>query len=121
MVPRLNLSTPAILALVAMLGLPAELRADPFTLSIATPDFLIPLAGQSGTLTVYSDGRTPETTGFNVLGSQTFALGANSTSTGYLTLNLFFSGVPLADPNFIINDAEVQFTVRDLDFITDQV
>jgi hypothetical protein len=96
-------------------------RADPFQLTVAAPSFLIPLAGQVGTLTVYSDGRAAQTTGFNALGSQTFTLGGNTTSTGSLTLNLFFTGFPLGRPDQIVNDASIQFTVSDLDFLTDQV
>jgi hypothetical protein len=96
-------------------------RADPFQLTVAAPNFLIPLAGQDGTLTVFSDGRAAQTTGFNALGSQTFTLGGYATSSGYLTLNLFFSGFPLGLPDQIVNDASIQFTVRDFDFLTDQV
>lgn len=110
-----------LLVLLTTLGLPAQLRADPFTLSIATPDFLIPLNGQTGTLTVYSDGSAPTTTGFNSLGSQTFTLAGYGTSSGELVLNFIFSGPPLGDPGYTINAASVQFTVDDLDFLTDQV
>jgi hypothetical protein len=100
---------------------PTALAAGPITLSIATPDFLIPLAGKTGSLTVYSDGSAPGTEGFNALGNQTFTLGAGSTSTGTLILNLWFSGSPLGDPNYLVNDAHLQFTVDDFDFLTDQV
>ena len=110
-----------ILVLLVVLGLAFEARADPFQLTIAAPSFLIPLAGQNGTLTVYSDGSDATTTGFDALGSQTFTLGGNSTSTGYLTLNLFFTGGPLGNPYQIVNDASIQFTVKDFDFLTDQV
>ena len=105
----------------AMLGLPSVSSASSFELNIVAPDFIIPLAGKDGTLTVYSDGRQAETTGFDALGPQTFTLWGNSTSTGYLTLNLFFSGFPLGMPDQVINDASIQFTVRDFDFISDQV
>lgn len=121
MAQRLRQSGPGILALLVMLGLPSVVQATPFQLTVAAPSFLIPLAGQVGTLTVYSDGRASQTTGFNALGSQTFTLGGNSTSTGSLTLNLFFSGFPLGRPDQIVNDASIQFTVSDLDFLTDQV
>lgn len=113
-----------VLALSAGLANPAELRAGPITeyLSIATPDFLIPLAGKTGTLTVYSNGSDPYASGtFNPLGTQTFSLGAGATSTGTLTLNLWFSGSPLGDPNYVVNDAQLRFTVDDFDFLTDQV
>ena len=122
MAQRLRQSGPGILALLVMLGLPTVVQATPFQLTIAAPSFLIPLAGQDGTLTVYSDGRTPVVgTGFNALGSQTFTLGGHTTSTGHLTLNLFFTGFPLGSPNQIVNDASIQFTVSDLDFLTDHV
>jgi len=121
MAPRFKVSVPGILLVLVVLGLPSVVRADPFQLTVAAPSFLIPLAGQDGTLTVFSDGRTPERTGFNALGSQTFTLAGHGTSTGYLTLNLFFSGFPLGSPDHIVNDASIQFTVRDFDFLTDQV
>jgi hypothetical protein len=114
-----------VLALSAGLANPAELTAGPITeyFTIATPDFLIPLAGKTGTLTVYSDpDRDPYASGsFNALGTQTFSLAAGATSTGTLTLNLWFSGSPLGDPNYVVDDAELRFTVHDFDFITDQV
>jgi hypothetical protein len=110
------------LALGIVLGLPSQLRADPLTLSIATPDFLIPLAGQEGTLTVYSDGTAPTTTGFNALGTQTFSLaGGGATSTGTLILNLVFSGFPLGNPTLVITAALLELMVNDFDFVTDQV
>ena len=109
-----------LLVLSVVLSAPSQLFAGPI-LSIATPDFLIPLNGQSGTLTVYSSGAAPTTTGFPSLGSQSFVLGANSTSTGWLTLNLVFSGFPLGDPSYLITDALLNLTVKDFDFITDQV
>ena len=130
MVRRRNLLAPGILTLAVVLGLPSGVRADPFQLSIAAPSFLIPLAGRNGTLTVYSDGRAPQTgcapgpvatNCFNALGTQTFTLAGNSTSTGNLTLNLFFTGFPLGSPGQSVTDALIQFTVRDFDFITDHV
>lgn len=121
MARRFNLSAPGILAVLVILGVPAVVRADPFTLTIAAPNFLIPLAGGDGTLTVFSGGQAPQVSGFNALGSQTFTLAGNSTSTGYLTLNLLFSGFPLGSPAALVNDAYIQFTVRDFDFLTDQV
>jgi len=93
-----------------------DLRADPFVLSVNTADILIPLNGESGTLTVYSDGTTPETSGFNELGSQSFPLAGNSTSTGTLILSLVLSGYPLGNP---ISAATIQFTVNDLDCLVD--
>jgi hypothetical protein len=100
--------------------LPAAATAGPIELSIATPDFLVPVAGQNGTLTVYSDG-TVERSGFNVLGTQTFTLGGNSTSTGTLTLNLVFSGPPLGAPFGDIAEAILNLTVFDFDLVTDYV
>lgn len=105
----------------AVFCVPSGLAAGPITLSVESPDFLIPLAGQSGSLTVYSDGSDPSVTGFNSLGTQTFTLGGYSTSTGTLTLNLWFSGFPLGDPNFVVDDAQLQFTVDDFDLLTDNV
>lgn len=109
-----------LLALSGLMASPSELRAGPI-LSIATPDFLIPLNGQSGTLTVYSDSTAPTTSGFPSLTNQTFTLAANSTSTGTLTLNMVFSGYPLGDPSYLITDAYLNLTVKDFDFLTDQV
>jgi hypothetical protein len=112
-----------VLAFSALLATAGELTAGPITqLSIATPDFLIPLAGKTGTLTVYSDGSDSTVGGtFNALGTQTFSLAGGATSTGSLTLNLWFSGSPLGDPSYLVNDAQLRFTVDDFDFITDQV
>lgn len=112
-----------VLALwIVALGFSAPLWADPIQLNIATPDFIIPLNGQTGSLTVYSDpSRDPYTTGFNSLGSQTFALDPYATSTGTLYLNLHFSGWPLGVPGYAVDSAYLQFTVDDFDFLTDQV
>jgi hypothetical protein len=121
MASRFKGSVLGVLVGITLLGLPATSRADSFQLNLAAPNFLIPLAGQNGSLTVYSDGRAPTTTGFNALGAQTFTLAGNSTSTGYLTLNLYFSGFPLGQPDQVVTDASIQFTVRDFDFLTDQV
>src|SRR5687768_11682667 len=57
--------------LVCLLGVPSAASAGPIDLHLLTPQFLIPLAGQSGSLTIYSNGPT-QTSGFNALGSQTF-------------------------------------------------
>jgi hypothetical protein len=106
---------------VALLGLclaPTLAAADPIVLTTPNVPFLIPVNGQSGTLTIYSNGSAPTTSGFNALGSQTFTLGANSTSSGSLLLNLVFSGQPLGSP---ISNATSQFTVTDLDFFTSYV
>lgn len=92
--------------------------ADPIVLSTPNVPFLIPVNGQSGTLTIYSNGSAPTTSGFNSLGSQIFTLGAQSTSSGSLLLNLVFSGFPLGGP---IVDAAIQFSVTDLDFLPDFV
>ena len=121
MASRFRRSVLGVLVGITLFGLPAVCRASSFQLNLSAPNFLIPLAGQDGSLTVYSDGRAPVTSGFNALGSQMFTLAGNSTSTGYLTLNLFFSGFPLGRPDQVVNDASIQFTVRDFDFLTDQV
>jgi hypothetical protein len=110
-----------IVVFVATFGLPGQLRADPITLSIATPDFLIPLAGETGALTVYSDGSAPVTSGFDALDSQSFTLAGYGTSSGELVLNLVFSGFPLGDPAYAVTGARLRFTVDDFDFLTDQV
>lgn len=110
---RLQLLTAAIL-----LGATLQAGAVPINLTIANQDFLIPVAGESGELTLYSDGSAPTTSGFNALGSQSFYLAAGDTSTGDLTLNLYFSGFPLGGP---IEAAELQFTVNDFDFLPDAV
>jgi hypothetical protein len=114
-----------ILTLALVAGLPAPLRAE--TIAISAPSFIIPV-GKSGTLTVYSDGTAPSisdgnpyTTDFNALGSQTFSLGGYSSKSGELVLNMVFSGVGIGDPNVEVVDAQLQFTVDDFDFLTDQV
>jgi hypothetical protein len=107
--------------LTAALALSAQVAADPVTLSITTPDFIIPLADQHGELTVYSDGSDPTVTGYNVLGGQTFSVGGMSSTSGSLTLNLHFSGYPLDDPDFTVSGAVIQFTIDDLDFLVDNV
>ena len=104
--------------LAILLAVTTRAGATPITLSISDQEFLIPLAGESGTLTLYSDGSAPTTSGFNALGSQSFYLGGGQTSSGNLTLNLFFSGFPLGGP---ISAAELQFTVNDFDFLPDYV
>jgi hypothetical protein len=106
--------------LVCLLGPPSAASAGPIDLHLLTPQFLIPLAGQTGSLTIYSNGTT-QTSGFNALGSQTFTLGANSTSTGNLTLNLVFSGAPLGQPLGDIAAATLSMSLFDFDFVTDQI
>jgi hypothetical protein len=102
--------------LVSLLpALAADLQAE--TLSITTPGFVIPLNNQTGTLNLFSDGSAPQTSGFNALGSQTFTLAGNSSSTGTLYLNLHFSGFTLDEFNL----ARLVFTVHDLDFFSDQI
>jgi hypothetical protein len=111
-----------LLALLITLGLAPEAHADPVVMSLSTPNFIIPIGGQTGTLNVFSDGTYSQPSGsFNVLGNQTVTVGALSTSTGWLTLNLYFSGYPLNDPTFTVADAQIQFTVYDLDLNLDQV
>ncbi len=90
------------------------------TVTLSAPDFLIPIGGQSGTLDVYFDGRPPETSGFNVLGDQKAFVRANSVSAGMVTLNLHLPGFNPTDPDFVVNSASLQFTLRDLDFLPDQ-
>ena len=108
-----------LFALSALVGLPYQAKASPITIS--TPDFLIPVAGQSGVLTVYSDGRAPVTSGFNALGSQTFTLAGGGTSSGELILNLVFSGSLLGAPYNDIIGALLTLQVTDFDFLTDHI
>ena len=108
------------LALTVGAGLTLQLGAAPLPLSITAPDFLIPVGGQSGTLTLFSDGRAPETSGFNVLGRQRLTVPGNSVSSGTLTLNLNFSGFSV-DPLFSVDGARLQFSVHDLDFMSERI
>lgn len=110
-----------ILALAVVAGLVPQLGAAPDALSIASPEFLIPLGGQAGTLTLYADGRAPETSGFNALGHQKVTVGAHSVSSGTLTLNLVFPGFALEDAVATIGSAQIQARLRDLDFRGDVV
>lgn len=104
------------LAMLGALHIPSVAIADSFTSSINVGGFIIPLNGEEGTLTVYSDG-TRETSGFNVLGSQSFMLGAES--HGSMTLNVEFD---LPDfGNKILTSADLLITVDDLDFNDDIV
>jgi len=89
-------------------------------ITVAAPDFIIPLGGESGTLDVYFDGRPPETTGFNVLGHQKVFLPANGVSAGMMTLNLHLPGFLLDDPSSTIERANLKFTVGDMDFLRDE-
>jgi len=106
--------------MLALLHAPSAADAVPFNLWMDVPDFIIPLDGQSGTLTVYADGSAPETSGFNVLGSQSFWIGPPG-SSGSMTLNLVFSGPPLGNPAFEVTAAYLQMTVDDFDFLPDIV
>jgi len=108
-----------LFALSALLGLPYQAKAGPITIS--TPDFLIPVAGESGVLTVYSDGRAPVTSGFNALASQTFTLDGGAVSSGELILNLVFSGSLLGAPYDDISNALLSLEVTDFDFLTDDI
>jgi hypothetical protein len=101
-------------------AVPTDVGAAPVTLTIDTPDFLIPVNGQSGVLTVYADGTT-STSGFNALGTQSFALNGYATSAGTLTLNLVFTGAPLGPPFGDIASAILSMRVYDFDFVTDLV
>lgn len=107
--------------LTLTLGLTLQLHAAPGAISINAPDFIIPVGGQSGTLDLFSDGRAPETSGFNALGKQRLTLQGNSVSAGMLTLNLHFSGFPLGEGAAEVNGAALRVRVRDLDFMGDRV
>jgi hypothetical protein len=119
-----------LLAVLALLAVPSTALAGAITLSVETPEFLIPIGGQTGRLTVFADGCPPShpggcgprTTGFDALGSQTYALAGNNTSSsGTLFLDLVFFGSPLGDPLQLVTSAILQFSVFDLDLLPDQV
>jgi hypothetical protein len=113
---KLRLAKLTLLTLA--LGLAPQLRAAPGSISIHTPDFIIPLGGQSGTLDLFSDGRAPETSGFNVLRTQRLTLEENSVSMGTLTLNLHFSEAAFEElPAGFLQGARLQLGVRNLDFM----
>lgn len=105
-------------ALVA-LGLTPKLHAAPGGILINAPDFIIPI-GANGTLDLFSDGRAPETSGFNVLGRERLTLQANSVSSGTLMLNLHFLEFPVAE-GAEVNGASLRATIRDLDFMGDSI
>jgi len=111
---------PASLVLLTFaLGFAPQLGAAP--LSIDAPSFIIPIGGESGTLTLFSDGRAPETTGFNALGRQRLTLQGNSVSSGMLTLNLHFSGFDVDEETFDVSAASLRLNLRDLDFMPERV
>ncbi len=93
-------------------------NSQPFSISV--PDFLIPLDGKTSILDVYTDGRAPEVSGYNVLGSQDVLLRANTVSAGSLTLNLHLPGFALGEPGSVVESARLLFSVNDLDFFPDQ-
>jgi PEP-CTERM motif len=111
----------SVFVLMTLLGAGSSAQAassDTFSLSV--PDFLIPLDGQTSTLDVYTDGRSPLVTGYNVLGNQKVFLPANSVSAGSLTLNLHLPGFAIEGSSGFVDKAKLQFTVRDLDVLPDQ-
>lgn len=89
--------------------------------SISVPNFLIPLDNKAATLDVYTDGRDPVTSGYDVLGNQRVFLPANGRSAGSLTLNLHLPGADLGEDGGIVQSARLQFSVRDLDLEPDQI
>ena len=120
---KMKLSSLEKIALLAValiaLELTPKLHAAPGGILLDAPDFVIPI-GANGTLDLFSDGRAPETSGFNVLGRQRLTLQANSVSSGTLTLNLHFLGFPLAE-GAEVNGASLRATVRDLDFMKSSI
>jgi hypothetical protein len=110
-----------LLVLTVVTGMAPQVGAEPPALSLSVPEFLIPLDGQAGTLTLYADGRAPETSGFNALGHQRLTVGANRVSSGTLTLNLVFPGFSLEDAAAVIGGARFGLRMRDVDFMGDQV
>ena len=110
------------LMLTAAVGLTPHVKAAPaesHPFSISAPNFLIPLGGKIATLDIYTDGRPPETTGFNVLGNQRLLLLANTESSGSLTLNLHFSGFT-PDIGTTVESVELRFSTFDLDIFPEQ-
>jgi hypothetical protein len=106
------------LALAMVTGIAPRLgAAAPEVLSISAPEFLIPLGGKTGTLTLYADGRAPKTRGFNALGHQRLTVRPNHVSSGTLTLNLVFPGFSLEDSAAAIDGAQFSLRMRDLDFM----
>lgn len=89
--------------------------------AITVPNFNIPLDNRSATMDVYTDGRDPAVSGYNVLGNQRVFLPANGQSSGSLTLNLHLPGAELGDSGGIVQSARLQFSVRDMDFTPDQI
>ena len=113
-----------ILGLAIVTGVVPRLGAAapaPGPLSISAPEFLIPLGGKSGTLTLYADGRAPKTRGFNALGSQRLTVRPNGVSSGKLTLNLVFPGFSLADTATAIGSAQFGLRLHDIDFMGDEI
>ena len=93
--------------------------SPPFSVSV--PDFLIPLGGKTSTLDVYSDGRDPQVTGYDVLGSQRLTLPATGVSAGSLTLNLHLPAFDAGGEGAIVESARLQFAVHDFDFKQDTI
>jgi PEP-CTERM motif len=116
----LTTCTAISIALLSAQSAQAELP-NPFVIEV--PDFLIPLDGRNSTLDVFSDGTSPRVTGFNVLGSQSVFVRANSVSAGMLTLNLhlpaFLPSGPAHSDEFV-ESARLLFSVTDLDLFGDQ-
>jgi hypothetical protein len=110
-----------IAILAVLLGTASQLGAAPGGILLNAPDFIIPIGGQSGTLDLYSDGRAPETSGFNVLGHQRLTLQGNTVSSGMLTLNLHFSGFDLDEHEFSVSAAALRLTVNDIDFLGERI
>jgi len=121
-----------IVAFALILLAAPQAWAVPVNLSLASPKFIIPVDYKNGTLNIFSNGYTKS--GFDVLGSQTFTLGGGYTdngpgdcrlgtrqgcSMGFLTINLHFTHPIFDDPQFIVNAANVMFTVYDFDLNTD--
>lgn len=114
------LSYVAVLASVLSGGVRAGAETSP-PFSITVPDFLIPLGGQTSTLDVYSDGRDPQVTGYNVLGNQRVTLPSRGVSAGSLTLNLHLPAFDAGGAGAIVESARLQFSVHDLDFTRDSI
>jgi hypothetical protein len=125
--------------LAAMLGVSTNVRADAvYNLDLNVPAFIIPVEGKSATLNVcqtlapgtncsgsnsgtYLGDYYKWSGTINPLGGQSIALNPGESSSGSLTLNLYFTEYPIGTPSFDLMTAAVQFKVYDLDFNTDSI
>ncbi len=124
----MNLARKLVFGLAVLVFGSTQVWADPTIMTLSVPDFFIPIGNRHGNVNVFTGGSYEQncggvTTGcINVLlPNQTTTVARNSSSTGWMTLNLYFSGLPLSDPSYVVGDAHIQFRVFDLDFQIDEV